>query len=89
MIFPTDTNNNYQKLTEAKQLANEYGFECPFLNYGHSGQPGDYDKVSSFNWIFMHSVDLKKRVGTGAETTDVVRSDTSERGAASIDRQTL
>ena len=60
--YPDWYQYNYQKLKEVKQLADEYGFECLFLIYGHSGQPGDYDKISTFKGIFKHSIDLRKEL---------------------------
>jgi lysophospholipase L1-like esterase len=56
--FPDWYQYNYQKLMEVKQLAEEYGFECLFIIYGHSGQPGNYAKIAEFNKIFKHSIDL-------------------------------
>lgn len=60
--FPDWYQYNYQRLLEVKQLADEYGFECLFLNYGHFGQSSDYDKLASFNRIFNHSIDLRREL---------------------------
>lgn len=60
--FPDWYQDNYRKLVEVKQLGDEYGFECLFLNYGYDNHASNYDKLSSFNTIFRHSVDLRNEL---------------------------
>jgi lysophospholipase L1-like esterase len=60
--FPDWYQDNYRKLVEVKQLGDEFGFECLFLNFGYSNNSGNYDELSSFNTIFKHSVDLRKEM---------------------------